>query len=430
MVPQPTRTLDLERKEELIIQKQIRQSTTRMMKQNLPTLIEASPDFNQKKLPYLPNLPASVQIGDGPNIHTWFDQYQDNAESVTTDDIPSLYSVPQKYNSKRNPYKSPSQYDINGDNRPDSRRSRSASITFDLDDDIHKVSRTNSKKRSKEKKEFKQETQANTFAKEESDTMQRSKNKKKESYSFQDQDQELSMWACRKCTLDNPLQEATCLACGGSRLSSIGDIEVPKMLEPKNIVNLIVGDDKPQEIETIIHEETAKDAKWKCIVCTLENDPLAYYCDACNSQSPHKMEIELKPANEKFDLDFKDLSSKFARYFGIACFLAIIIYSLFNMTICLYSTTQTIIALVPTYTPSIENGPSIKTATTTEEDKIEEVEEENDYAEYISDIELIFKYDIFGVKPVMMAIFCPVFFYLATRVCKKVRLTPRVPQPM
>jgi len=40
MVPQPSRTLDLERKEELIIQKQIRQATARMSsKQNLPTLI-------------------------------------------------------------------------------------------------------------------------------------------------------------------------------------------------------------------------------------------------------------------------------------------------------------------------------------------------------------------------------------------------------
>ena len=38
MVPQPSRTLDLQRKEELILQKQIRQSTAKI-KQNLPTLI-------------------------------------------------------------------------------------------------------------------------------------------------------------------------------------------------------------------------------------------------------------------------------------------------------------------------------------------------------------------------------------------------------
>ena len=38
MVPQPSRTLDLQRKEELILQKQIRQSTCKV-KNNLPTLI-------------------------------------------------------------------------------------------------------------------------------------------------------------------------------------------------------------------------------------------------------------------------------------------------------------------------------------------------------------------------------------------------------
>jgi len=435
MVPQPSRTLDLERKEELIIQKQIRQATARMSsKQNLPTLIEASPDFNQKKLPYLPNLPASVQIGDQPNIHTWFDQYQEQAESVATDDIPSLYSVPQKYNNKKNPYKSQSQYDINGDNRCDSRRSRSASITFDLDDDIRKISRTPSKKRSKDKKESKQETQANTFAKESPDTIQRSRSKKQESYNFQDQDQELSMWACRKCTLENPLQEATCMACGGSRLSSIGDIEVPKLLEPKNIVNLIGGDDQVAP-ETIINQEPEKEAKWKCVVCTLENDALAYYCDACNSQSPFKMEKMdiLKPVQEKLEIDFKDVSSKFARYFGISCFLAIIIYSLFNMFICLYSTAQTIIQFVPEYTPTIESKPSITPDTNKVQemqDKIEEVEEETDDSGFSLDIGHVFAYDMLGVQPVIMAIFCPVFFYLVTRLCKKMKITPRVPQPM
>ena len=84
MVPQPSRTLDHQRKEELILQKQIRQSTAKI-KKNLPTLIgrhteqlmklyltvtsfssttEASPDFNSKKhqLPYLPYLPPSVQV--------------------------------------------------------------------------------------------------------------------------------------------------------------------------------------------------------------------------------------------------------------------------------------------------------------------------------------------------------------------------------
>ena len=32
----------------------------------------------------------------------------------------------------------------------------------------------------------------------------------------------ISMWACKRCTLENPLQEATCLACGGSRYGGGG----------------------------------------------------------------------------------------------------------------------------------------------------------------------------------------------------------------
>jgi len=422
MVPQPVRTLDLDRKEELIIQKQIRQSTSRMMKQNLPTLIEASPDFSQKKLPYLPNLPASVQIGEGPTTQTWFDQYPDNSESIATDDIPSLYSVPQK-NSRRNPYSGPSQYNTSGDTRPDSRRSRSGSITFDIDEDIHTGSRKNTRKRPKEKKELKEETQATTFAKE---------HKNKESNRFEEQEQELSMWACRKCTLDNPLQEATCLACGGSRLSSIGDIEVPRMLEPKNIVNLIVNKEQNPPADPIEKEEK-KDDKWKCIVCTLENDPLAYYCDACNSQSPHKLEIEMRPAKEKLVLDFQDLSSKFARYFGITCFLVIIIYCVINMVICLYSAVQTVIGLVPEYTPivqhkhGVEHKDIINTENGSQENKIEDTELENANPEYNWVIEQIFS-DILGIHPALMAIFCPVFLYLVTQI--RMRPRPRVPQPM
>ena len=142
------------------------------------------------------------------------------------------------------------------------------------------------------------------------------------------------------------------------------------------------------------------------------------------------MFLTAKPVQEKLEIDFKDLSSKFARYFGIACFHAIITYSLFNMFICLYSTGQTIIQLVPEYTPSVEYRPSIKPDTAGQEDKIGEVEKENDDSGFVLDIERVFSYDMFGVKPVIMAIFCPVFFHLATRVCKKMKVAPRVPQPM
>ena len=36
---------------------------------------------------------------------------------------------------------------------------------------------------------------------------------------------------------------------------------------------------------------------WHCVVCTLENEPLAYYCDACNTQSPLKSLKDLKDHN-------------------------------------------------------------------------------------------------------------------------------------
>ena len=135
MVPQPSRTLDLQRKEELILQKQIRQSTAKI-KKNLPTLIgrhtadneavfychfffcssstEASPDFNSKKhqLPYLPYLPPSVQAGClspvSPVYRDLFDTDTDeegntvtDVTSVVTDDMmPALYSVPHKLRSE------------------------------------------------------------------------------------------------------------------------------------------------------------------------------------------------------------------------------------------------------------------------------------------------------------------------------------------
>ena len=64
------------------------------------------------------------------------------------------------------------------------------------------------------------------------------------------------------------------------------------------------------------------------------------------------------------------------------------------------------------------------------QDKIEEVEEETDDSGFSLDIEHVFAYDMLGVQPVIMAIFYPVFFYLVTQLCKKMKITPRVPQPM
>ena len=79
-----------------------------------------------------------------------------------------------------------------------------------------------------------------------------------------------------------------CVACGGSRLSSIGDIEVPRVVEPKNLVNLIKDDSDNSTVAEDIIEDKGAEKKWKCKICTLENEAFNYYCDACNSPSPVK----------------------------------------------------------------------------------------------------------------------------------------------
>merc|ERR1719220_2721882 len=44
-------------------------------------------------------------------------------------------------------------------------------------------------------------------------------------------------------------------------------------------------------------EEEEQLKSWHCVVCTLENEPLAYYCDACNTQSPLKSLKDLQDHN-------------------------------------------------------------------------------------------------------------------------------------
>ena len=102
--------------------------------------------------------------------------------------------------------------------------------------------------------------------------------------------------------MENPLQEATCLACGGSRLCSIGDIEPPPLVPPHQpALNLLRGEEMMLEKGSMEQEETKEKQEelksWHCVVCTLENEPLAYYCDACNTQSPLKSLKDLKDHN-------------------------------------------------------------------------------------------------------------------------------------
>ena len=161
------------------------------------------------------------------------------AESIAcTDDMPSLYSVPVKKK-------------MGGFNRTESlpeeeedilherRRGRSSSITFDLAHDM--VRRNSSKKRqekggSKRKEKERKLNSPEKSPKIKTSKVNRSQGRDKEiknggwaPHNFDDQekaDAVLSMWACCKCTLENPLQETCCQACGGSRLCSIGDIQV------------------------------------------------------------------------------------------------------------------------------------------------------------------------------------------------------------
>ena len=162
-------------------------------------------------------------------------------------------------------------------------------------------SRRRREKERKEKEQQKEESQANIFAREEEETIQRQSRpgpstKANDLDRFgrvEDEDDLLSKWSCRRCTLENPLQESVCLACGGSRLSSIGDIEVPRIVEPRNLVNLIKEEEDGAEVASV-KDILDKDnnniemMKWKCKTCTLENEPFNYYCDACNSPNPRR----------------------------------------------------------------------------------------------------------------------------------------------
>lgn len=178
--------------------------------------------------------------------------------------------------------------------------SRCSSITFDLTDaegyNRNRSKSRNRRNREKKEKEFKEESQANIFAREEQEAVARpaaaAAAARRDSYLPREEEDVLSKWSCRRCTLENPLQEAVCLACGGSRLSSIGDIEVPQ-IPPKNLVNLIHEDVENVEMERHIEEPNivhTENLKWRCKVCTLENEPFNYYCDACNSPSPRRDE--------------------------------------------------------------------------------------------------------------------------------------------
>jgi len=495
---QPARTshsplVDTHRKEQLILQKQVRQCTTttrtpihKHKQSNLPTLIEASPDFHKKSLPFLPNLPASVQIGDErSDIQTWFDQYTDtDVMSVTTDDVPSLCSLPQRFRMDETQW----------DSR---RRERSASITFDLDegrrsrldeeDRRAEIKRRNSKKERKggERQpggEHGSDRELGRRAGEHGGDVARDRDgtdMKQEMRGRRNWQQEethgsntghceetgLSMWSCRRCTLENALQEATCLACGGSRLSSIGDIE-PVTYLVKEPFTLLRGEEQEKGAqEEWEPKEGEQDRRWRCVVCTLENEPLAYYCDACNTQSPLKTIKDLQDLQRKEEgWKAMDLGRKAARYFAIFCFLAILTISLYNMAISIYSVIVSMRAMLPMYSspsPTIHTEdnplstkpdhltsqslpPSLVHMAATKSigrDSMASVlpvptshtviPPTSNYEDLVN-LECMFTVSFLGLQPFLLIIFSPLFLLLLDRVShyrQTVLVIPRVAMP-
>jgi len=488
--------VDRARKEELILQKQVRQATTRMLasKQkesmrsmsNLPTLIEASPDFNKKQLPFLPNLPASVQLGEeAGGIQAWFDQYTDtDLMSVTTDDVPSLYSMTP---TPSMPHRSRC-----NDWRPDSRRrERSASITFDLEEERRgrmeeeerrsELRRRNSKK---EKRTPAVKEEKRMTSRRERESPERLMGMRSKSVGAivvkQEEEQDagsLSMWSCRRCTLENPLQETTCLACGGSRLCSIGDIEPPPPPPPQPALNLLRGEEMMMQEKGSMEQEETKEKQeelksWHCVVCTLENEPLAYYCDACNTQSPLKSLKDLQDHNKaNAGWRSQEWTKKAARYFAIFCFIAILATSLFNMAICLFNAMASMGTMMtplsstplpapsspPYYTPnqmpekydtiqsnpaasiasppaSVASHPSKSTAATASE--IHALDSGADGFDFLFpdqfDLESLVTQSVLGINPFLLLLFSPLFLLLICRTPStpsSPQKNPRVPMP-
>merc|ERR1719429_85734 len=265
--------------------------------------------------------------------------------------------------------------------RPESRRrERSASITFDLEEERRAELRRRNSKKEKKKEEKTTRTRKGESPEStsraprrlespERGTMTRSKSvgailvKKQQ----EEEPAALSMWSCRRCTLENPLHEATCLACGGSRLCSIGDIEPPPLAPPHQpALNLLRGEEMMLEKGSMEQEETKEKQEelksWHCVVCTLENEPLAYYCDACNTQSPLKSLKDLKDHNRATTgWTSAEFTKKAARYFAIFCFVAILATSMFNMAICFYNALVSMGGLMVPSTPTpphLDPGPA------------------------------------------------------------------------
>merc|ERR1712106_1205484 len=123
--------------------------------------------------------------------------------------------------------------------------SKKTSKTVDNNQNVQKLTRRNSTKQTVDKKKMKKETKEKKEMPKEFSVSNLYTHKKADI----DPSEELSMWSCRKCTLDNPLQEKICAACGGSRLCSIGDIDIPSMFQCTEVVEMIEEVEKKEKHE-------------------------------------------------------------------------------------------------------------------------------------------------------------------------------------
>ena len=126
--------------------------------------------------------------------------------------------------------------------------SRNTSKTVVNNQNVQKLTRRHSTKQTVDKKKMEKESKEKTIRKEMRQAFSVS-----DLYTHKkadiDPSEELSMWSCRKCTLDNPLQEKVCAACGGSRLCSIGDIDIPRMFRCAEVVEMIEEVEKKENHE-------------------------------------------------------------------------------------------------------------------------------------------------------------------------------------
>lgn len=312
------------RKEDSFLTKQLR--TPKLIRPNLPTLIEASPEFNQKKLSSvspIPDLPASVLVPPdvGLQLQSWYRQQQKCNDSqdqsfydypITDGDffnMPALETV-----------RSPS-------------RASNCSVKFYSDPETkqhsykHQTKVIKNKRRSKEKEIFEKkkvakdikmketyQTQGEMFADEKIGTMQRIKTNKATTESIP---QDVDCWNCKKCTLQNPLDQEVCLACGGSKLNSVLQI-----------------DNLPDQIEEVeyVNPNLLPDGRWICDICTLQNESLNSHCDACNSKNPYMDNKPIETLPEKKN-KLKDILHKTVRYFGIFCLASVLLYLALNVVI-------------------------------------------------------------------------------------------------